>query len=129
MKMTDIGWITPLKNPNIWWITHYRPTGMYLGLITGTTGITGTIQHRPFSTAHSALPIHSDSGSLASAVARRYWHRQSACRQSIPRARCPPALPFPFIIIPWRLILIFILLHSCFIVPLILHALHIYCRQ
>src|ERR1700733_12366052 len=61
MKMMDIGWINPLKNTNIWWITHYRPywdaPGWGSGGTPGTTGTTGTLQHRPFSTTHSAPPI------------------------------------------------------------------------
>jgi hypothetical protein len=29
MKITDICWITPLKNMDICWITHYRPVLAY----------------------------------------------------------------------------------------------------
>jgi hypothetical protein len=29
MKITDICWITPLKNVDICWITHYRPVLAY----------------------------------------------------------------------------------------------------
>ena len=35
----------------------------------------------------------------------------------------------PFVIVTWRLFFIFVVLHSHFIAPLILHASHRYCRQ
>ena len=108
MKMTDIGWINPLKNTNIWWITHYRPYWDAPGWGSGgTTGTTGTLQHRPFSTTHSAPPIHSHSGSAASAVACRYRHRQlAAANQSLTLA-ARWRFQLPFIIVPWRLISLF----------------------
>src|SRR5712691_7277265 len=70
------------------------------------------------------------------------WASAIACRC------CPPlpALPLivanhsfalaarrrfhpPFVIVTWRLFFIFVVLHSHFIAPLILHASHRYCRQ
>jgi hypothetical protein len=46
MKITDICWITPLKNVDICWITHYRPVLAYPQAAAGHT-IYG------FATAHS----------------------------------------------------------------------------